>query len=185
MPRQRVHRMASEELHFRYFQISVNSTGSHKNPGRIEQSRLPPSPCSVNPGSPVAADRSRAGKPELPSFVSIRVHSWFQITPFIRAHSWFIPPVPAFAIIRANPCTSVAKEPRPSVASNLLLKFHQQISGWKARATFIRVHSRSFVVPTPTFIRVHSCSFVVPNHPCIRVQSLVSGGEPQAARGQS
>ena len=34
MPRQRVRRNASEKPHFRYFQISVNSTGSHKNPRR-------------------------------------------------------------------------------------------------------------------------------------------------------
>jgi hypothetical protein len=34
MPRQRVHRNASEKPHFRYFEISVNSTGSHKNPRR-------------------------------------------------------------------------------------------------------------------------------------------------------
>lgn len=34
MPRQRVHKNASEKPHFRYFQISVNSTGSHKIPRR-------------------------------------------------------------------------------------------------------------------------------------------------------
>jgi hypothetical protein len=36
MPRQRVHRNAPEKPHFRYFQISVNSTGSHKNPRRTQ-----------------------------------------------------------------------------------------------------------------------------------------------------
>jgi len=30
---------------------------------------------------PVAEGRSRAGKPELPAFVPIRVHSWFNVTP--------------------------------------------------------------------------------------------------------
>ncbi len=40
-------------------------------------------------------DRSRAGKPELQQFVTIRVHSWFK-TPL--------------AIIRDNPCSSVAKK---------------------------------------------------------------------------
>ena len=30
---------------------------------------------------PVAEGRSRAGKPELPAFVSICVHSWFTVTP--------------------------------------------------------------------------------------------------------
>jgi hypothetical protein len=36
MPRQRVHKNASEKPHFRYFQISVNSTGSHKSPRRTK-----------------------------------------------------------------------------------------------------------------------------------------------------
>ncbi|MFN9287622.1 MAG: hypothetical protein ACK6EB_06070, partial [Planctomyces sp.] len=42
------------------------------------------------------------------------------------------PPLHSFAIIRVNPCSSVANEPHPSVAWNLLKKFHQQISGWQA-----------------------------------------------------
>ncbi len=41
-----------------------------------------------------------------------------------------------------------------------------QISGWKARATFIRVHSCSFVVQN----HPHSCPFVVQNT-CIRAHS--------------
>ncbi len=42
MPRQRVRRNASEKPHFRYFQISVNSTRSHKNPRRtLVQSLMP------------------------------------------------------------------------------------------------------------------------------------------------
>ncbi len=36
MPRQSVHRNASERPHFRYFQISVNSTGSHKHLRRTQ-----------------------------------------------------------------------------------------------------------------------------------------------------
>ena len=48
-------------------------------------SLIPPWPrtCSRN-----SINRSRAGKPDLHLFVSIRVHSWFQ-TPCIRLHSWF------------------------------------------------------------------------------------------------
>ena len=41
-------------------------------------------------------NRSRAGTPELYSFVSIRFHSWFKSPPL--------------AIIRENPCQSVAKK---------------------------------------------------------------------------
>jgi hypothetical protein len=44
--------------------------------------------------------RSQTGKPELLRFVNIRVHSWF------KHHSP--------AIIRENPCSSVAKE-RPCI----------------------------------------------------------------------
>ena len=68
----------------------------------------------------------------------------FHSCPFVVPNHLCIP----FAIIRVNPCPSVANEPRPSVAWNLFRNLHQQISGWKARATCIRVHSCPFVVPT-------------------------------------
>jgi len=99
----------------------------------------------------------------------IRVHSWFQTTPL---HS----PLRLSVQIRVNPWRN---GPRPSVAEGLLRKYQQQISDWKARATFIRVHSYPFVVQKRPPIRVHSwfkttphsCPFVVQNHPCIRVHS--------------
>ena len=91
-----------------------------------------------------------ASPPQEPSSTELGLESPSYIySCFIRVHSWFKAPCIPFAIIRVNPCSSVAKEPRPSVASNLLLNLHQQISGWKARATFIRVHSCSFVVQSP------------------------------------
>ena len=78
-----------------------------------------PAPQRQSPGSRVAAGRSRAGKPELHSFIHsfIRVHS----CPFvvqkglcIRVHSWFKTPPQSLAIIRENPCQSVAKNtPHP------------------------------------------------------------------------
>ena len=72
--------------------------------------------------------RSHTGKLELHLFVSIRVHSWFKrhhsrsaltadlrlVSPsyiyswFIRVHSWFKKRL--LAIIRENPCSSVAKK---------------------------------------------------------------------------
>ena len=94
----------------------------------------------------------------------------FHSCPFVVPNHLCIP----FAIIRVNPCPSVANEPRPSVAWNLFRNLHQQISGWKARATCIRVHSCPFVVQNPLhscpFVvqnPLHSCSFVVPNHPFV------------------
>ena len=83
MPRQRAHSNASEKPHFRYFQISVNSTGSHKNSRRTQQSGLPPSPCSGNlqaVGSP-RADLGLESPSYIHSFVSIRVHSWLKKRP--------------------------------------------------------------------------------------------------------
>jgi hypothetical protein len=59
------------------------------------------------PSADTQQHRSWAGKPELQKFVSIRVHSWFKTTTNI-------PP----AIIRENPCSSVApKHPWPPVAT--------------------------------------------------------------------
>ncbi|MFN9047386.1 MAG: ATP-binding protein, partial [Planctomyces sp.] len=40
-----------------------------------------PLPAAAISSQPVAEGRSRAGKPELHSFVPIRVHSWFTVTP--------------------------------------------------------------------------------------------------------
>jgi hypothetical protein len=40
-----------------------------------------PLPAAAISSQPVAEGRSRAGKPELHSFVPIRVHSWFNVTP--------------------------------------------------------------------------------------------------------
>jgi len=40
-----------------------------------------PLPAAAVRRQPVAEGRSRAGKPELHSFVPIRVHSWFNVTP--------------------------------------------------------------------------------------------------------
>jgi hypothetical protein len=88
----------------------------------------PPTLQRQTPGSRVAAGRSRAGKPDLHSFihscpfVSIRgskhhpipFHSWFKTTPAFVSIRGSKSPVPALAIIRENPCQSVAKNtPHP------------------------------------------------------------------------
>ncbi len=111
----------------------------------------------------------------------IRVHSWLKTaTAFVSIRSSkrplhscpFVvqkPPLHSYPFVVPNqpciplcdyPCKSVLIRgeiaPCPSVASNLFLQFHQEILGWKARATFIRVHS---------------CPFVVKNGYCIRIRS--------------
>ena len=148
---------------------------------------VPPWPraCSGN-----TINRSRAGKPELHQFVFIRVHSWLKNHPCIRVHSW-LKTATAFVSIRSSkrplhscpfvvpnqpciplcdyPCKSVLirgeMAPCPSVASNLFLQFHQEISGWKARATFIRVHSWFKNRPC---IRIHSWFQTAPAFVSIR-----------------
>ena len=112
-------------------------------------------------------DKSPAGKPDLHSFVSIRVHSWFK-TPLakplrdksragkhelhsfvpIRVHSWF-KKHPARSLFRTNlrlesptcihSCPFVVQNSPREAPSG-------QISGWKARAAFIRSHACPFVV---------------------------------------
>ncbi len=84
---------------------------------------------SRRPAAKTLQGRSRARKPELQKFVSIRVHSWFKMTR--------------------------CEEPSG------------QISGWKARATKIRVHS---------------CSFVVQKHPQRRPFSTDLGFESPSHR---
>ena len=48
-----------------------------------------PLPAAAVSRRPVSEGRSRAGKPELHSFVPIRVHSWFKTTPAFPARSRF------------------------------------------------------------------------------------------------
>ena len=56
-----------------------------------------PLPAEAISSQPVAEGRSRAGKPELRSFVPIRVHSWFNVTPAfpsrlrVRPTAWKTP----------------------------------------------------------------------------------------------
>ncbi|MFN5973209.1 MAG: hypothetical protein ACK48U_02075 [Planctomyces sp.] len=50
-------------------------------PSREAHGVQDPLPAAAISSQPVAEGRSRAGKPELHSFVSIRVHSWFNVTP--------------------------------------------------------------------------------------------------------
>ena len=52
--------------------------------------------------------------------------------------------------------SSLASPPRPAAAISRQSGRQGQISGWKARATFIRVHS---------------CPFVVQRHPCVSFAS--------------
>ncbi len=127
--------------------------------------------------------RSRAGKPKLQKFVTIRVHSWFRTTP-----SSLIPPTTiSFVSIRGS------KNTNREVPSG-------QISGSKARATKIRVHSCPFVVQKNTTcevpseqisgskaratkIRVHSCPFVVQKNTTCEVPSeQISGSKARATK---
>jgi len=65
---------------------------------RDAHSRQTPVPAAAISSQPVAEGRSRAGKPELPAFVSIRVHSWFNVTPAfpsrLRVFAWDQQPAP-------------------------------------------------------------------------------------------
>jgi hypothetical protein len=114
-----------------------------------------PLPAEAISSQPVAEGRSRAGKPELRSFVPIRVHSWFNVTP-------------AFPFASSRGTNSPPPSPRscsPQAAS-----CRGQISGWKARATFILVHS---------------CPFVVQRHPCVCFASSRLRVRPAACKTPS
>jgi hypothetical protein len=110
MPRQRAHSNAAEKPYFRYFQISVNSTGSHKNPRRTQQSGLPPRPAAA-----ISGQSSRRGQ----------ISGW-------KARATFIHSCPFVSIRGSKPplhsCPFVVKNIRRKAPSG-------QISGWKARAT--------------------------------------------------
>jgi len=110
MPRQRVHSNTSEKPHFRYFQISVNSTGSHKNPRRTQQSGLPPRPAAA-----ISRQSGRRGQ----------ISGW-------KARATFIHSCPFVSIRGSKPplhsCPFVVQNIRREAPSG-------QISGWKARAT--------------------------------------------------
>jgi hypothetical protein len=126
---------------------------------------------SKTPAAKTLQDRSRAGKPELQKFVSIRVHSWFKITrredpgrADLGLESPSYKNSCPFAFIRGSK-TPAAKtlQDRSRAGKHELQKFvsirvhswfkttrsgdpAEQISGWKARATKIRAHSCPFVV---------------------------------------
>jgi hypothetical protein len=130
-----------------------------------------------HPAKPLQ-DRSRAGKPELHEFVSIRAHSWFKTTRSrspsttdlglerpTYMNSW------PFVFIRgskphpAKPLHDRSQAGRPTLHEFVSIRVHswfkttpreapsRQISGWKAHATASRVHSCPFVVQkhTPAF----------------------------------
>ena len=134
---------------------------------------------SKPPAAKPLQDRSRAGKPDLHKFVSIRVHSWFKTTPCvspaatpalhefvpIRVHSWFkttrrvspaaLPALHEFVSIRVH---SWFKTP-PCVSPAATAALHEFV--------VIRVHSWFKTTPcvspaaTPALhefvvIRVHS-----------------------------
>ena len=89
-----------------------------RSPSRL---RVRPTACPharhrQSTGSPVAGGRSRAGKPELPSFVSIRVHSWFKTPPFASIRGSKHPHSPPFVVQIApqttQPPTAIERDTR-------------------------------------------------------------------------
>ena len=153
------------------------------------------------------------------SFVPIRVHSWFRITPF------------AFPFATSRLRVSLTQHESPRTANRQLSGVRtagSQCSCCKARATSlvpIRVHSWFQITPFAfpfassrlrvrltlheslhtawrhlsgvraagcqcscwtariAFIRAHSCSFVVPNHPfCVSLRDFASSRESHPAR---
>ena len=149
---------------------------------------------SKRPAARTFQGRSRAGKPELQKFVSIRVHSWFKKRPprrpcrtDLRLESPSCKNSCPFVFIRGSK-TSPAKTfqgrsraGKPELQNFVPIRVHSwfkntpredlsgQISGWKARATKIRVHSCSFVVQKTS--------------PAKTLQDRSRAGKPELQRG--
>ncbi len=88
--------------------------------------------------------------------MSIRVHSWFTVTPGFPFAS---------SRLRVRP---TACKPLPRGGNQQSAGRRGQISGWKARATFIRAHS---------------CPFVVHRHPCVSLRVFEIPGTLHFHRG--
>ena len=143
--------------------MPIRGDGIHAIESRLEtverRNRLPPCPRSCLE-TDINRSRTKAQATFIRAyscqfvvqFVPLRLSVEIRVNPWRKKRPWQHSSLRDFASSRESPQLQASPQGRRAVPRAAA----GQISGWKARATFIRAHSCPFVP-----IRAHSCPFVV------------------------